>query len=281
MSNYSQDLTIVLNKNLPDKDIELFWYNYKNYICNFFTNIHFSDNISSYYLYIKNELDIISNKLNNYQSQHNWNNIQILISNFQIFISFYFLQIIKKKNYQYIQIRNAYILYLKFIKRWNNINFVQEVYKIKLDNWDTNTRLECKLAIVFSIICRNMKMSKFEDFKSILIQYYNMDLSIWNKLNYSLIETEHFLNQKQNFYKLINNFLNKITIIFLFDKDNNVSLSSISILDIISKVYHFKKLWFKQNQDKIHNNFWIDNMSTKKFCIKLKNILKKEHFENL
>jgi len=272
MSNYSQDLTIVLNKNLPDKDIELFWYNYKNYICNFFTNIHSSDNISSYFLYIKNELDIISNKLNDYQSQHNWNNIQILISNFQIFISFYFLQIIKKINYQYIQIRNTYILYLKFIKRWNNINFVQEAYKIKLDNWDTNTRLECKLAIVFSIICRNMKMSKFEDVKSILIQYYNMDLSIWNKLNYTLIETEHFLNQ-------MNNFLNKITIIFLFDKNNNVSLSSISILDIISKVYHFKKLWFKQNQDKIQNSFWIDNMSTKKFCIKLKNSLKKEHFE--
>lgn len=272
MSIYSQDFTNVINKNLPDQEIEIFWYNYKNFICNFFTNTSSSNILSNDYLYIKNELDTISNKLNIFQQTKNWDNIKLLVSNFQLFTSFYILNIIKKIDCPYILVKNTYILFLKFIKRWNKIAFITDEFKIQIDNWDKNTRLENKFAIVISVICRNMKITKYNDLRTILIQYYNIDLGYWSKDDYKIIMIETYTN-------IMEIFITRCTIIFMFDENRKVSSPSISILDIISKVYKFKESWLLLFKDRIENKCLTDNISTKKFCLKLKKIIKIEDFE--
>lgn len=293
MSNskyYSHYLYIINEKNLPDKDIELFWYNYKNFIINTYHN-HFSkisDNFA-----IKNEIDNISIKLNDYQIQKNWEQIISIIYNFQLYMILFILKTLKKYKQDYIIIHKIYSLLIKFIKRWNNINFninndinnninndinndinidnskiISLKYKIPLSNLNNieDTKIYLKICIIIAMICKNIKIRKCCRFMIIVNIHYNIDIDInlWNKNDYSM----HNINICPT---IINSFLSKCISVFLFN-DNGCIDASTSILDYISCVYNYKHIWY------IKKNIDFQNISTKKFCIKFKNILILEDF---
>uniref|UniRef100_A0A6C0JC87 Uncharacterized protein n=1 Tax=viral metagenome TaxID=1070528 RepID=A0A6C0JC87_9ZZZZ len=75
-SNITNLISIVENKNEEDKEIEVFWYGFKQSILNF------SKNNDKIYKNLYYQLEFISNKLNNLKKNKQFLNIIEIISNF-------------------------------------------------------------------------------------------------------------------------------------------------------------------------------------------------------
>ena len=270
MACYSQDFTSVLAKNLLDKDIEIFWYNYKNFILNTYRN---NFDTSSDSLIIANELELFSGILNEHQSRQEWSNIIIKIRNFQMFLVLFLLASFKRASHiELIKMKNSYILLVKFFKRWNNISMLSDNEKIPL-NWHNKKDGEhgfpdiVKIGVAISMICRNLHERKCNRFMHLVKTNYIFNQYWWSKDNFEINDCG---------IPVLVGFITRSVIIFLFDDVENVDAST-GALDYIVGVYDFKKWWFQKNHDKTKINYNCE-ISTKKFCVRLRNVLKMEDF---
>jgi hypothetical protein len=274
MACYSRDYTTVLQKNLPDKDIEIFWYNYKNFILNTYRN-NFAG--SSDILVITHELELFSGILNEHQKKEEWRSIISKIRNFQIYIALFLLASFKKIGSDYITINSSYILLIKFLKRWNNIEILEEYDKIPLKNlhsktFETPELTEIiKIGVTISMICKNIHERKLKNFMDLVRAQYNISQYWWSKDSYEY-------NCDTGIIYLVG-FMSKCVSVFLFDVDGKLS-PNISILEYIAALYDFKKIWCEKNTDKI-KKIYINGISTKKFCCKFSNLLKIDDFRIL
>ena len=133
--------------------------------------------------------------------------------------------------------------------------------------------LYVKAGITLATICKNLPLRKYGRFCSILDTGYVFNHHhTLNKLNYSL-DMELIMSD-------LLNFLVRCIPILLFDLNSGIVDASIGPLDYIAGIYNFKSKWLeKQKQLKSveHPNKYRD-ISTKKFCCKLRNYLNLEDF---
>lgn len=91
--DYSDDATInyksILYTNLPDKHLEYFWYNFKQFILNHTQKFGFQSSI------IKDVLYSFSNDLNILQSQKNYSEIEIHIYQYLLYCPYQILNLYK------------------------------------------------------------------------------------------------------------------------------------------------------------------------------------------
>lgn len=100
--NFNKEIEIVLNKNESDKEIEIFWFSFKQIVLNFIKVYDIEIPINSW-----------SNILNYYQSKKDYSNIKKYI---HTFISYYCIYIFKYANSYHTS-----ILWVN-IKQWKKIN---------------------------------------------------------------------------------------------------------------------------------------------------------------
>ena len=278
MAIYSKEYITIINKNKADKDIEIFWYNYKNCILNIYRN-YFRD--SSDDIIIQNELTIFSGILNVHQEKMEWSSIITKIRNFQIFGIFFILGTLKKNVISCCIFNNIFIMYIKFLKRWNKIEMVDQFNKIPLKNWNCiNKEISdnnpdylsdiVKICITIVIIGKNMQIRKYDGFLNILSKLYYFDNYWVDKNNYKV--------KSLSIFPMINIFFTRCVPLFLFDMTTGKIDAIVLTLDYISYICNFKEKWFKNNADKVPP-YYKNNLSTKKFCNKLKLVLKVEDFE--
>jgi len=230
---------------------------------------------------IQNELTILSALLNAHQDKMEWSSIIMKIRNFQIFAIFFILESFKKNIMSHGIFNNTFILYIKFLKRWNQIEMVDKFNKIPLKNWNRinkdildsypdylNKILKC--GITFAIIGKNMHVRKYDGFMNLLSKWYNFDTHWVDKNNYNVMGI--------CVLPMLDIFFAKCVPLFLFDIATSKIDSSVLALDYISFIYDFKNKWYRENADKVPS-YYQNGLCTKKFCNKLKTLLKIEDFQ--
>lgn len=278
MAAYSTEYSDIITKNRPDKDIEIFWYNYKNHILNIYRN-SFRDSTDD--LIIQNEIVVLSMMLNVHQEKEEWSSIIVKIRNFQIFAIFFILESFKKDKIRYGIFTNTFILYVKFLKRWNQIKMVGELNKIPLKDWNRvdkdiiasnpeylNDIIKSGITIV--MIGKNIHIRKYDGFINLLMQYYNFKNYWFDKNNYMVVAV--------SVLPMIELFFTRCVSVFLFDIVSGKIDATTLPLDYISHIIDFKDKWYKANKDKVPS-YYNNGLCTKKFCTKLEKLLKIEDFQ--
>ena len=303
-NHYSQELTHVLQKNLYDKEVELFWYNYKNYVLNIYRNNFYSTKDD---FIIRNLIEEFSSICNELQKKYEYKTIIQRIRNFQLFIVFFILSSFRNRKIEFSILNTTFILHIKFIKRWNQISILEEPFdKIPIKNWSKLEKmyleppsnflnLGVKAGITLAIICKNLPIRKYGQFCNVLDTVYVFNhYQTLNKMNYSL-DMEILMPE-------LISFLKKCIPILLFDLETRLVDASIGPLDYISVIYDFKDKWLEKQKQlksleqpnpKLNHNpnpnpnlnpkpnpnpNKYKNISTRKFCCKLRNYLNLEDF---
>ena len=110
----------ILFTNLPDKHLEYFWYNFKQFIHNHSQNFGIPSSL------IKDNLSFFSNELNILQSEKKYSEIEIYIYQYLLYcpyqiINLYKLLLDPKSIINPSLLTSFFTLLIKFYKRWNEI----------------------------------------------------------------------------------------------------------------------------------------------------------------
>jgi hypothetical protein len=259
----------VISRNLPDKDVEVFWYNYKNFILTTVYRNYFREHRDR--LIITGIISKLSEELNKLQEQYEWDSIFRLIRNFQlysvIFVCNTTASVVAAAAVTHVDFALIYAMFYKFAKRWNGIDILPEMYNIKYNNawWDGYTTQE-KYAVTIMIIGKNMPARKYNSFTLSLAEHYKVNMGQHNE--FILADCEG-----------IRGWLWRCISIFMFDEAGTNVDASTSILDYIDSIHNFKNKWKNGHKDILPRYCTTYSiMDTKKFCSKLRHLLKYEDF---
>ena len=166
MNRMNKEIEQVIINDKPDKEIEIFWFGFKQSVENFMK---------------RNNLDIPilswSNILNWYQEKKDYSNIK---KHIQIFISYYCISIFKVSDSY-----NTSILWTN-VKRWKKINdkflldeqddnmYYFSIFHMLLDIYKTllnNNNINNELSLFFRNINENFKKDDIYDLLDLCIKY--------------------------------------------------------------------------------------------------------------
>lgn len=264
----------ILYTNLPDKHLEYFWYNFKEFIKNhikIFSNIKkqiIEDNINSF-----------SNELNILQNEKKFIDIEIFIYQYLLYCQYEFLNLFKLVDNSLINIsilQSFFNLLLKFYKRWNNICNSSNIIPITLDNsvYLCNINLPNSKYLLNTIILLQVNIhitnDMYDKYLNILDKYFHLDFNnYWYKKNYQ-IKTENI----DNMIYMLHNFWKKCIPYFLIYNINKQWYAGLNFINLEIKIIPF---WISQikinNPDKL--NSIIEQICNHNREISIKKLLSK------
>ncbi len=205
----NEDVSIILQKNLPDKNYEIFWYGFKNSIINLINNLLSNSNgfsqssikletnvIEKLNIMLK-ELNVKSALLNQYQKNEEYDNINLEIEKYIKWIS----------RYLFIPYANFYHfnIYFTNLKRWT-----KWIINKDCDNLTDSPKIEKKNKKQDKIDLSWLK-DEYNDKDDLFIIFFNL-LKYCYEYEY---HTSHTYNTSNESEKIIINRL-----IFNFKKYN-------------------------------------------------------------
>jgi hypothetical protein len=236
----NEDVSIIIQKNLPDKNYEIFWYGFKNSIINLINNllsnseslifIELENNVIENLNTILNEVNSKSDLLNQYQKKEEYDNIKFEIEKYIKWIS----------RYLFIPYANFYHfnIYFTNLKRWTkwvinkDCDNLMDSPKIEKKNkkqdkidfaWlkDEFNNKDDFFIIFFNLLkyCYDYEYNKNEELEKKIINRLIFNLKKYNQENF--YTNKAILDNSLNFI-LLNKFL-KPFILIEFSKYYNMN----------------------------------------------------------
>jgi hypothetical protein len=178
-NNFSDQYLYILDSNNEDKEIEFFWYWFKEYIF----RIHRNTQIDKKYFLRSNEhneeLKTISNNLNELQIEKNYIEIQNIIKNYILSISLFIIN---------NEFNSEFNLILTYIKRWNRIT----KNKFKINNNIQKNTWQKHVFICIKILEKYKKNNN-----NISEEIYSIDYDIENNKKLFIPIMKQLINEKK------------------------------------------------------------------------------------
>ena len=203
-NNFSDQYLYILESENVDKEIEFFWYWFKEYIFRIHRNTQTN---KKYFLRSnkhKEELECISNNLNKFQKEKKYDEIQKNIKNYILSISLFIIN--NKFNCELN-------LILTYIKRWNRItkNQFKINNNIQKNTWQKHVYICIKI------------LEKYKNSKNDIVkEIYSIDYDIENNKKLFIPIMKQLINEKK--YSLLDLLKTEIDIYGFIENEYEIPI---------------------------------------------------------